>query len=402
MNGDRKIKVAFVLGTDLRTGAGVEKVVKSLVLNCDTSIFDIIILNTPYMPFHLMGDQDFLQLTKLAKVITIKNWMMPKFSFISRSELIQSVFNLLLWPAVAKLTLFSNKPSLDHLKDVDVIYLTFNWLCYAVPRSRAIVLGSSHTDFGWQSGDKRSEIKVKLIASGLLFRRIDGFHIFPNASSIANQLGERSNLILPPCGIDCDLFYPRKLDDSKVKVLFVARLVECKGVEFALAFWEDFKRRQDLELHIVGNGPLFNFVKENSKGNIIFHGSIPEEELAAIYGTSDIFIAPTSCDTYSVVAMESLSSGCYTILSDNLIGVFDEFKAINHLEYLPLRAVDWKRRIEIAVRQTDEIRSRRNAVHEYVKENFDHRYISFKFYRYLQSLVGNERAHSDSKSGICD
>ncbi len=104
-------------------------------------------------------------------------------------------------------------------------------------------------------------------------------------------------------GVDLDKFdfKLRELKgDEKKKLVIVSRLVEKKGHRVLLsALSKIYKKRDDIELHIVGDGMLRNDIEgqinidSNLKKNVYLHGFKTQNEVKNILDECHIFIHPS-------------------------------------------------------------------------------------------------------------
>jgi glycosyltransferase involved in cell wall biosynthesis len=68
---------------------------------------------------------------------------------------------------------------------------------------------------------------------------------------------------------------------------------------------------------VVGDGPYIEELKYRVRGTkAIFTGYLCGEELARAYASSDIFVLPSSTDTFGNVVLEAQASGLPVIVSD--------------------------------------------------------------------------------------
>lgn len=125
-------------------------------------------------------------------------------------------------------------------------------------------------------------------------------------------------------GIDTKEFFPKRKRESKnIKILFVGRLEEFKGVfDLVLAFRMLTKDKDlkefNLSLEIIGKGSkrekIERFMEESNLSKQIKIGALPYSSLPDKYRRSDIFVAPSKKDKYwkeqfGMVFLEAMASG---------------------------------------------------------------------------------------------
>ena len=389
MNERRKVKIAFVLVNNLRTGAGTENVVKSFIHNYPSTKFEVTIVQPPTTSGIRMEEKEYKYINEQVKVLTLKSWPLEKFDFIPRYLPLEFLFYKVAWPFIARWSVFKNREIFKEIADFDFIYIVFNWLVYLFNDFKGKIIGTNHTDFCLKEHNKYSFVLANLIKSGLLFRKISAFHLHPNAISIREKIKKGKNIVLPPRGVDCNIYYPRETHKGKVKFLFVSRLTECKGVKFLLELWEEFKNNANVEFIIVGSGPLASDVSKHSLGNLKYLGVLSEEELSRIYGESDIFLAPTNCDTFPTVVWEGFASGVHAIVNQDLVHVFDDFSNKGYLTYLPLDREIWIKQINSSINNIQKIRDNRTSLRDYFVENYTDKVITEKLFDWINKLQTN-------------
>ena len=101
------------------------------------------------------------------------------------------------------------------------------------------------------------------------------------------------------------------VQNEKVKVLFVGRFVDNKGISFLLEAIRLLNKEYssiDLTFEIAGSGPLFEKYKaEYDFANCIYHGFVSDEELERLYSTCDVFLLPTLYEGMPTVILEAMS-----------------------------------------------------------------------------------------------
>ncbi|MDW3193331.1 MAG: glycosyltransferase family 1 protein [Cytophagales bacterium] len=98
------------------------------------------------------------------------------------------------------------------------------------------------------------------------------------------------------------------LKDKKI-VLFVSRLVKEKELDTLIRTNRLFQeRRSDVTFMITGDGPFKRYM-EKRMPDAIFTGKQTKEELARLYATADVFIFPSTTETFGNVVLEAMASG---------------------------------------------------------------------------------------------
>lgn len=127
-----------------------------------------------------------------------------------------------------------------------------------------------------------------------------------------------------PRGLDTTLFHPSRRDPDfwpkrglargKIVLLYLGRISKEKDLDVIVSAWTKL-HRDDLALAFVGDGP---YRKELSAllPEATFTGYLAGLDLARAYASSDIFVFPSTTDTFGNVILEALASGVPCIVSD--------------------------------------------------------------------------------------
>jgi len=126
-----------------------------------------------------------------------------------------------------------------------------------------------------------------------------------------------------PNGVDTDFFSPTAepiegLDEKRV-VLFVGRFDPRNGVRHMIeAFTELRRRRDDIRLVIVGDGPLRPLVERLIpavlRDDVVFAGRV--NRLRPRYlASADVFCTPCSLASFGMVLLEAMSAGVPVVAS---------------------------------------------------------------------------------------
>lgn len=107
-------------------------------------------------------------------------------------------------------------------------------------------------------------------------------------------------------------------------IVFVSRLIGLKRVDLLLDAASELLKERDLTVVILGDGPLrANWEQHADKlgirDHVRFEGFIAPGDLPEWYAVSDLFVLPSTDETWSVVVLESLASGVPVIITE-LVG----------------------------------------------------------------------------------
>jgi glycosyltransferase involved in cell wall biosynthesis len=87
----------------------------------------------------------------------------------------------------------------------------------------------------------------------------------------------------------------RKQDDSKLKILYVGKLVEWKGLMFVLKALQKLHGKMEYEFNLVGEGPdrpYFQAYASKHGLKVYFRGRMERKQLSSYYYNHDLFVSP--------------------------------------------------------------------------------------------------------------
>ena len=155
--------------------------------------------------------------------------------------------------------------------------------------------------------------------------------VFVPSQSTAAELAEKGlrpeKLRLTPRGVDLKRFHPAKRNgflESRhqlregLKILYVGRVSKEKNLPLLVRIFKSLSRqRDDLNLVVVGEGPYYAEMQQELQGTqTIFTGYLTGDDLAAVYASCDLFLFPSTTDTFGNVVLEAQASGIPVIVSD--------------------------------------------------------------------------------------
>ena len=136
-----------------------------------------------------------------------------------------------------------------------------------------------------------------------------------------------AKLKILPRGLDTELFHPARREpaffekfgacNGEVRLLYVGRISREKDLDLLAAAYRRL-RHEDLpvQLFIVGHGP-YSEAFAKSLPEAIFTGYLTGDELATAYASADIFVFPSTTDTFGNVILEAQACGVPVVVSDS-------------------------------------------------------------------------------------
>ena len=121
-------------------------------------------------------------------------------------------------------------------------------------------------------------------------------------------------------GVDCQMYNPDKRTDQwrerynigdRMILLYVGRIAPEKDIDTLASIMQGLPSTIQDKVHwlIVGDGPLYGQLQEQAPFNVTFTGYKQGEELTQIYASADLFVFPSSTETFGNVALEAMASG---------------------------------------------------------------------------------------------
>jgi glycosyltransferase involved in cell wall biosynthesis len=138
---------------------------------------------------------------------------------------------------------------------------------------------------------------------------------------------EPQKIHLLPHGVDIDRFHPAKNNGflkkcypiaDGLKLLYVGRITKEKNLHIlSRAYKVLYQQRKDIQLIIVGDGPYAAEMQEELRGtSCFFTGYLNGDNLATVYASCDIFIYPSTSDSFGQVVLEAQASVLPVIVTD--------------------------------------------------------------------------------------
>src|SRR5271154_4664842 len=128
-----------------------------------------------------------------------------------------------------------------------------------------------------------------------------------------------------PRGLDTELFNPARRDETFWKqrgakgpvMLYVGRVSKEKDLNFLAEIMPALREKitSPFTLAIVGEGP-YRKELESLLPDAIFTGILTGRELGVAYASADLFVFPSTTDTYGNVVVEAMAAGLPAAVSD--------------------------------------------------------------------------------------
>lgn len=171
---------------------------------------------------------------------------------------------------------------------------------------------SNHYGFGWLATGVAAYLRGFHNRAGCTLVPTEGMR-----STLAEQ-GFR-DLKVVARGVDTALFHPGRrspalrarwgAEPGDAVVVYVGRLAPEKNLPLVVRTFEAMRAAEPrARLVLVGDGPARNALEAGNRG-YVFAGMRRGEDLAAHYASGDIFLFPSTTETYGNVTMEAMASG---------------------------------------------------------------------------------------------
>lgn len=156
--------------------------------------------------------------------------------------------------------------------------------------------------------------------------------VYAPSQAIADELAsfgiERGAIRVYPRGVDTGRFDPVKRNGfykrwpgvNAFKFIYVGRISREKDLGVLTAAFKKtlaMRNGHDVQLVIVGDGPYRQEMERELAGlPALFTGVLHGEKLAEAYASADLFVFPSTTDTFGNVVLEAQASGLPVIVSD--------------------------------------------------------------------------------------
>lgn len=110
--------------------------------------------------------------------------------------------------------------------------------------------------------------------------------------------------------------------NSRLTLLTCANLIKRKNIDKLIQAVND----SDFKLTVIGDGKELKNLKKMGSSNVKFLGRLPHKEVLEEMKNADIFILPSVNETFGMVYLEAMASGCITVCTkdDGIDGIIKD------------------------------------------------------------------------------
>ncbi|CAN5638730.1 glycosyltransferase family 1 protein [soil metagenome] len=171
----------------------------------------------------------------------------------------------------------------------------------------------------------------KLSAPGWSFLRWfhnSGLRTYCPSNAIREELGDRGfrNTRIWGRGVDMSRFGPARRSAAMrtrfgagpdtVVVAYIGRIAAEKGLAVAAAAMRRLENDKSIRFVVVGEGPYERRLRALSPASSLFTGRLSGDALAEAYASADLFVFPSTKDTFGQVLLEAMASGLPVVAAD--------------------------------------------------------------------------------------
>lgn len=191
-----------------------------------------------------------------------------------------------------------------------------------------------------------------------------------------------------PNGVDLSKFI--KIDDMEKKyITFIGRLSYIKGFDLFLKIAEKiYKKNQDIEFLVVGDGPLYYMLQDFKKQIPIRHYyRIPYEQMIKIYNQSKILLITSRYEGMPTTMLEAMACGI-NVIASNVGGIPEVIRNEDHGRLFKINNLSSVSEICLkSIENQKEGKSNSKKLREYLKKNFSWEIITKKMIRVYNDLI---------------
>ncbi len=161
-----------------------------------------------------------------------------------------------------------------------------------------------------------------------LFEELHTASHIVTACSYAKKVLKKRGITAPihvlPLGVKTEAILPKEENsyspEYPLKLLFVGRLSQTKGIKYLLEAMKNIGPDQRIELHLLGHLQGNGENLKPYKGLYHYHAPISQQELFKKYREFDVLVLPTLFEGFGFVIIEAMAAGLPVITTPNSMG----------------------------------------------------------------------------------
>lgn len=235
------------------------------------------------------------------------------------------------WPSLVDLVrwLDANEIDLVQVSSPGPIGVVAVLACYIL---QIPIVGQYHTNYADYASAILRDATIERVVRAyvrMFYNAVESVFVPSHAAGelLARQGIRQEKILAIPRGVDAEHFHPRMRDPAFVRayglrghntLLYVGRVTPEKSIPFLTEVFRALcDAGDDVELLVVGDGQYLGEMRERLRGYpAAFTGYIKGAELARAFASADLFVFPSTTDTFGNVVLESLASGIPALVAD--------------------------------------------------------------------------------------
>lgn len=156
-----------------------------------------------------------------------------------------------------------------------------------------------------------------------MLKKVTNHHVAVSSFTkerLVNFLGVNpDNVAVIPDGVDYNNYSQESHEKKWGRIVYVGRLVSHKHVDMLInAFHIAKQRASDIELYIIGSGPLVPLVKRlaSRDESVYVSGQLSDERVLDVLRSSWLFVLPSEREGFGMAALEAMACGVPVITVD--------------------------------------------------------------------------------------
>lgn len=212
---------------------------------------------------------------------------------------------------------------------------------------------------------------------------------------------------LIPFGIDTEVFKPQKVDRKKYQipddsyVIFCRSQKEFKGIDYIESALKNLQTDRDITIVTVGVKGLLDSIKD--KFRLIELGTLnSEKELAEVYNLSDLFLAPSTEESFGFMAVEAMSCEKPVVVFEGT-ALPDTVNAPEIGIATKRNTKELKKAIEHLLANPKECKSRGTSGRKYVLKNYTEQKYFTSYLKLFDDIINTKpKTPTPSESKVPD